>query len=178
MMQPKTLGSLLRMAPGLSSNGTCAAARPKKDGSKRYRTAVRISVIPVRGKPYTLEAAGRMFPIRQSTVCLRIGYEIIERTIDKHGQYLFPADIEVNTWWTNLGQSDDDVIRLYHEHGESEQYHSEIKTDMDVERFPSGKFDTNELVLELTVLAYNILRVIGQKSLKSSSAPKTEGSVQ
>ena len=33
---------------------------------------------------------------------------------------------------------------------------------MDVERFPSGKFDTNELVLELTVLAYNILRVIGQ----------------
>ena len=53
------------------------------------------------------------------------------------------------------------MIRLYHEHGESEQYHSEIKTDMDVERFPSGKFDTNELVLELTVLAYNILRVIG-----------------
>ena len=52
------------------------------------------------------------------------------------------------------------MIRLYHEHGESEQYHSEIKTDMDVERFPSGKFDTNELVLELTVLAYNILRVI------------------
>jgi len=75
-------------------------------------------------------------------------------------------------------QSDDDVIRLYHEHGESEQYHSEIKTDMDVERFPSGKFDTNELVLELTVLAYNILRVIGQKSLKSSSAPKTKRKVK
>ena len=114
----------------------------------------------------------------QKTICLRIGYEIIERTIDKHGQYLFPADIEVNTWWTNLGQSDDNVIRLYHEHGESEQYHSEIKTDMDVERFPSGKFDTNELVLELTVLAYNILRVIGQKSLKSSSAPKTKRKVK
>jgi hypothetical protein len=61
------------------------------------------------------------------------------------------------------------VIRLYHEHGESEQYHSEIKTDMDVERFPSGKFDTNELVLELTVLAYNILRVIGQKNSAAES---------
>ena len=72
-MQPKTLGSLLRMAPGLSSNGTCAAARPKKDGSKRH---------------------------------------------------------------------------------------------------------SNELVLELTVLAYNILRVIGQKSLKSSSAPKTKRKVK
>ena len=60
------------------------------------------------------------------------------------------------------------MIRLYHEHGESEQYHSEIKTD-DVERFPSGKFDTNELVLELTVLAYNILRVIGQKNSAAES---------
>ena len=39
----------------------------------------------------------------------------------------------------------------------------------DVERFPSGKFDTNELVLELTVLAYNILRVIGQKNSAAES---------
>lgn len=85
-----------------------------------------------------------------------------KRTIDKHGQFLFPADIEVNTFWTNLGCTDDEVIDLYHAHGESEQYHSEIKTDMDVERLPSGKFDTNDLVLELTVLAYNILRIIGQ----------------
>ena len=47
-----------------------------------------------------------------------------------------------------------------------EQYHSEIKTDMDVERLPSGKFETNELVLELTIIAYNLLRMIGQESLK------------
>ena len=43
------------------------------------------------------------------------------------------------------------------------------KRIMDVERFPSGKFDTNELVLELTVLAYNILRVIGQKNSAAES---------
>ena len=30
---------------------------------------------------------------------------------------------------------------------ESEQYHSEIKTDMDVGRLPSGKFESNKLVL-------------------------------
>ena len=52
-----------------------------------------------------------------------------------------------------------------------EQYHSEIKTDMDVERLPSDKFDTNELVLELIVLAYNILRLIGQESLKRKRVP-------
>ena len=34
--------------------------------------------------------------------------------------------------WTNLGWSDDDIIKGYHAHGECEQYHSEIKTDMDV----------------------------------------------
>ena len=114
----------------------------------------------------------------EKTICMRIVYEVIERTIDKHGQFLFPADVEVNTFWTNLGCSDDEVIDLYHAHGESEQYHSEIKTDMDVERLPSGKFDTNELVLELTVLAYNILRIIGQSSLKSSRSPKTKRPVK
>ncbi|EDK24065.1 conserved domain protein [[Ruminococcus] torques ATCC 27756] len=52
--------------------------------------------------------------------------------------------------------ADSEVIQNYHAHGECEQFHSEIKTDMDVERLPSGKFDTNELVLELTILAYSI----------------------
>ena len=78
----------------------------------------------------------------------------------------------------NLGEPYDTIIELYHAHGESEQYHSEIKTDMDVERLPSGKFDTNELVLELTVLAYNILRIIGQNSLKSKRAPETKRPVK
>ena len=100
------------------------------------------------------------------TICMRIVYEVIERTVDKYGQILLAPDIEVNTWWTNLGWTDDEIIASYHAHGESEQYHSEIKTDMDVERLPSGKFATNELVLELTIIAYNLLRMIGQESLK------------
>ena len=96
---------------------------------------------------------------------VRTVYEIIERTIDKHGQYLLPADVEVNMWDVNVDYTDRDVISLYHAHGESEQFHSEIKTDMDLEHFPSGKFDTNELVLELAMLAYNILRMIGDESI-------------
>ena len=105
------------------------------------------------------------------TIGIRAGYEIIERSIDKYGQFLMPSDIEINTWWTNLGLSDTDIINLYHAHGECEQFHSEIKTDMDVERLPSGKFETNELVLELTILAYNILRMIGQESLRKKDTP-------
>ena len=44
------------------------------------------------------------------TICMRIVYEVIERTIDKYGQILLPPDIELNTWWTNLGWTDDAVI--------------------------------------------------------------------
>ena len=101
----------------------------------------------------------------QKTAVIRIGYEITERTIDKYGQFLLPSELEVETWWENTGMTDDEVISHYHAHGECEQFHSEIKTDMDLERLPSGKFDTNELVLELTILAYNILRMIGQETI-------------
>lgn len=68
-------------------------------------------------------------------------------------------------WDVNVEFSDHDIIVLYHAHGESEQFHSEIKTDMNLELFPSGKFDTNELVLELAMSAYNILRIIGDETI-------------
>jgi len=40
-----------------------------------------------------------------------------------------------------------------------------LKTDLDIERLPSGKFDTNALVLGCSMLAYNLLRWIGQNGL-------------
>ena len=108
---------------------------------------------------------------------LRAGYKITERTINKYGQFMFPVDIEVETWWTNLGETDREIMRLYHAHGECEQYHSEIKTDMDIECLPSGKFDTNALVLELTIIAYNILRMIGQGAI-GGRAPRQKRDVK
>lgn len=101
----------------------------------------------------------------QKEFTLRTGYEITERTIDKYGQLLLYPDVEVETWWTNLGSSDQEIISLYHAHGECEQFHSEVKTDMDLERLPSGKFETNALILELGMIAYNILRMIGQGTI-------------
>lgn len=83
----------------------------------------------------------------EKTVGIRTIYEITERTIDRYGQYFIVPDIELGTYWTNSSLPDDTVIDLYHAHGESEQYHSEIKTDMDVGRLPSGKFESNKLVL-------------------------------
>ena len=108
---------------------------------------------------------------------LRTGYEITERTIDKYGQFNLIPDVEVETWWTNLGDPDEEIIRLYHAHGECEQFHSEVKTDMDLERLPSGKFATNALILELGMIAYNILCMIGQGTI-GERAPRQKRNVK
>jgi len=81
---------------------------------------------------------------------------------------LLVPDVEVATWWTSLPPSKVDaetVIELYHRHATSEQFHSELKSDMAMERLPSGKFNTNALVLGLGIVAYNALRLVGQLSL-------------
>jgi hypothetical protein len=52
-----------------------------------------------------------------------------------------------------------------------EQFHSELKTDLDLERLPSGKFDTNDVVLHLSAFAYNGLRLPGQLGLTGEIAP-------
>ena len=94
-----------------------------------------------------------------------------ERTIDKHGQFLLVPDLKVEGWWTTLIMPDERVIKLYEDHATSEQFHSEIKSDMDMERLPSGKFATNALILSLGGLAYNVLRYIGQLGLIGDKTP-------
>ena len=96
---------------------------------------------------------------------------IIERTIDRNGQHLLIPEIKMEGWWTSLELPDIEVIKLYNDHGTSEQFHSEFKTDLDIERLPSGKFETNDLVLSFAVFAYNILRWIGLIGLTGDVAP-------
>jgi len=103
--------------------------------------------------------------------CFRRVVRVTERTIDKEGNLmLFPA-IEVDSWWTSLDVSDAQIIALYKEHATSEQYHSELKTDLDLERFPSGKFNSNDLILNLGLLSYNILKWIGLRGLLDKDSP-------
>jgi hypothetical protein len=102
---------------------------------------------------------------------LRRVMRVIERTIDKHGQHLLVPEIEIEGWWTSLWSNPEDIIALYADHGTSEQFHSEFKTDLDIERLPSGKFATNAVVLACAALAYNILRWLGQNGLLGPDAP-------
>ena len=105
------------------------------------------------------------------TKTVRIVFEVTERTIDKQGQVLLFPDIELNSWWDNTGLPDKEVIEYYHQHATMEQYHSELKTDMDMERLPSGKFATNRLVHELSMIAYNILRILGDHLCDAPEVP-------
>ncbi len=100
----------------------------------------------------------------------RVVFEVIQRTITAEGQRLLVPDIEISTWWTSLKLAPKKVIALYQEHGTSEQFHSEFKSDMDLERLPSGKFATNALMLSLGLVAYNVLRLCGQTALAQNES--------
>lgn len=101
----------------------------------------------------------------------RLIVKVVERTIDKKGQHLLAPDIEIEGWWTSLTEAPEMVIERYQDHGTHEQFHSEIKTDLDLERLPSGKFDTNDALLHIGMFAYNCLRLIGQLGLTGELSP-------
>jgi len=101
---------------------------------------------------------------------------VTERTSTAGGQILLMPEYELESYYTSLNgeiATATDIQNLYHAHGTSEQFHSEIKTDLDLERLPSGKFNTNAIVLALGTTAYNLLRIIGQESLKKNDYPPT-----
>jgi hypothetical protein len=100
-------------------------------------------------------------------------YRLSERTIDKHGNVLLLPEYALEGWTTTLPERFGcaEVIALYCDHATHEQLHSEFKTDMDLERLPSGKFDTNYLVCQLAAVAMNLLRLIGQNTLNEPDAP-------
>jgi hypothetical protein len=87
---------------------------------------------------------------------------------------LFPL-VELEGWWTSLTIDKEQVIEAYKGHALCEQYHSELKSDLDLERLPSGKFATNALVMHCAGLAYNILRAVGQVGLMTGKpAPRAK----
>jgi hypothetical protein len=98
----------------------------------------------------------------------RVVFEVTERTSTPEGQKLLVPEIEIATYWTSLGSrqaAPEEVISLYRDHATSEQFHSELKSDLDLERLPSGHFAVNALVLTCGLVAYNVLRLIGQNAL-------------
>lgn len=107
-------------------------------------------------------------PVERKIRCV---FEVTERTITAAGQRLLLSEVEVDTYWTSLSDPVEVIIDQYHQHGTSEQYHSEFKSDIDLERLPSGKFKTNQLILHCGLFAYNQLRLIGQVANDGDDLP-------
>lgn len=128
---------------------------------------------PREGKRVTTwETNGRRITCQDGRqVQLRRVLRLTERTIRADGTRLLFPEVTIDGWETTLTEPIETVIALYQAHGTHEQFHSEFKTDLDLERLPSGKFDTNMLVLSLAAVAYNILRLVGQQSLLKKEAP-------
>jgi len=105
---------------------------------------------------------------------VRMVFEVIERKKDAAGNRLLFPEITVNSWWTNLSCSAEKVIELYHAHATSEQFHSELKHDLDIERLPSGKMEVNRIVLAVAMNAYNALKLLGQKSIEKENKKYTK----
>lgn len=136
------------------------------------RLCVWEQVITIDGVSTETLADAPEVPEHEKVVVRRI-YRLTERTIDRHGQPLLLPEYILQGWTTTLPESINagQVIALYADHATHEQYHSEFKTDLDLERLPSGKFDTNYLICQLAAVAMNLLRLIGQQTLLGKDAP-------
>jgi len=94
-----------------------------------------------------VRAHGIFHPVRRIP-CLT------ERSIDARGQHLLVSEIVLDGWTASLLRN------------------AGLKTEMDIERPPSGKFDTNYLACQLTALTLNILlHLIGQQGLPGPHTP-------
>jgi hypothetical protein len=119
------------------------------------------------GKNVYRGVASHIHPGGDETIpAVPVVFEVTERLCDAEGNELLIPEIEVDTFWTNLPCGAGEVIELYHAHGTSEQFHSEVKTDMDVERLPSGKLCVNKIVLLCAMMSYNVLRRLGQAVIR------------
>jgi len=104
---------------------------------------------------------------------LRRIVKVTVRTSDASGQLYLEPEVSIEGWITSLPAdvaSEQHIMALYSDHATSEQFHSEFKTDLDLERLPSGKFDTNNLVMAFATMGYNVLRWMGLR-LTAPDAP-------
>ena len=102
-------------------------------------------------------------------------FEVTLRRVAHDGTTLLFPEVSVETFWTNLYEPPETVVALYRDHGTSEQFHSELKSDMNVERLPSGKFAVNAMILQVAMVAFNILRFLGQSVLGMEELPYRTG---
>jgi hypothetical protein len=124
-----------------------------KRNPRKESASLHFSIAEKTGRKLPFKREGKQTIVYENKVKLKDCPETVreinfvtERTMTPAGQLLIEPEYEIESYSTSLkSASAEEVQALYHAHGTSEQFHSEIKTDMDLERLPSGKFATNEI---------------------------------
>lgn len=97
---------------------------------------------------------------------------LVTRKTGDGRQLLLVPEYKLEGYWTSLALPPEEVIALYHAHGTCEQFHAELKSDLGLERFPSGKFTTNAHVLSCAQVAFNLVRLLGELMKRHGPAPR------
>jgi len=152
----------------------------RKESPEQILDTIRSSADQLKNRPGKITYTGfrsDKIPVGMTQYHGFIAVRAVERTITADGQRQLIPLVKTDCWWTNLIGSVEQCVALYEDHGTSEQFHSELKSDMGIELLPSGKMKTNALVLGLTTLAFNCLRFIGQAALQLASAKTKKSTV-
>ena len=104
-----------------------------------------------------------------------IAVVVTERTKSHKGEPMLFPEYEVEVYWNSLDLKAKEVEELYHKHGTMEQYHSEFKSDLDLERLPSGKFSSNYTIMLFGMISFNLLRIAGKVLLATKKVPGKRG---
>ena len=163
-VRKRTNARLLWVDDAAFDDGALMAARLKAGDSfitrhnlRREKPEILINLAMHEGqvhspRPGKIVYTGSTRREREEIEDVRLVYEMTERT-SKKGQTLLLPEYKVFSVWTNLEKvSDADILRLYRDRGTCEQYFAELKSELDLERLPSGKFSVNELFFQLGVL--------------------------
>ena len=136
-----------------------------KHGNHRFYFCCKKDIVPTNAKEHDLYVAFKL-----------------KEKVEKNSliQYLSDKDrpCEIISYWTNIDIIDNkkskiffktaqECDKLYREHATSEQYHSELKNDMNMELLPSKYFATNKLFLHIATVSFNVLRIIGDHAIKN-----------
>jgi len=97
---------------------------------------------------------------------------LVTRKTGDGEQLLLVPEYALEGYWTSLELPAEEVIALYRAHGTCEQFHSELKSDIGLERFPSGKFATNAHMLACAQVAFNALRLLGELMKRHGPPPR------